>query len=180
MGRWSARRARPCLWATCNRTNATFARTASAPPADIIYEALSASGKTASSNSAPSVCERAGQWCARGCPTPCTRARSTMRQPRCYNGRQRLAFSEEGRVSICSPASLAESCQSLTAQMLCGRSGHDLAQLDFGSSRDGLQNGGWAVPLASVAPHFCAAPMPKGWARGHAQKVPTKHIESCV
>ena len=126
------------------------------------------------------MCERAGQWCARGCPTPCTRARSTMRQPRCYNGRHRLAFSEEGRVSICSPASLAESCQSLTAQMLCGRSGHDLAQLDFGSSRDGLQNGGWAVPSASVAPHFCAAPMPRGWARGRAQKVPTKHIESCV
>ena len=115
-----------------------------------------------------------------GAPRRLQGAWSSPRQLWCYNGRQRLAFSGEGRVSICSPASLAESCESLTAQKLCGRSGHDLAQHDFGSSRDGLQNGGWAVALASAAPHFCAAPMPRGRARGRAQKVPTKHIESCV
>lgn len=51
-----------------------------------------------------------------GAPRRLQGAWSSPRQLRCYNGRQRLAFSEEGRVSICSPASLAESCESLTAQ----------------------------------------------------------------
>ena len=115
-----------------------------------------------------------------GAPRPLQGAWSSPCQLRCYNGRQRLAFSGEGRVSICSPASLAESCESLTAQKLCGRSGHDLAQHDFGSSRNRLQNGGWVIVLASITPHFYAAPIPSGWASYSAQKIRIKHVKSCV
>jgi hypothetical protein len=142
--------------------------------------ALSASVKTASSYLASSVCKRAGQCDCDRAPNRRALTWRTSRRPKRWKGRQRLAFSEEGRVYMRLLALLAESRRSSTKKKSVAGPGPQKCALIFALARSLNSLGRCGVALALVAPHSCATSKVIGWERAQCTKVARKHVESCV